>query len=467
MPLHSHKSRFDDLFTIDDMTQPLNLHCISREERSPKAVYQMVHDELLLDGNSRQNMATFCSTWLEPEVRELMRECIDKNMIDKDEYPETAKIESRCVSMLASLWNAKANGTDTDANNKSAAMGCSTTGSSEAAMLGGMALKWNWKAKRIAQGKPYDKPNLICGPVQVCWHKFARYWEIELRELPMKSGEYISTPEAVLAHCDENTIGVVQTLGTTFTGHYEPIEEIHNALDQLQERTGLDIPMHIDAASGGFIAPFIHPDVTWDFRLPRVKSINASGHKFGLAPLGCGWVVWASEEDLPEDLIFRVNYLGGQMPTFALNFSRPGGEVIAQYYNLLRLGHEGYTKVQQACFDAARYFAKGLDQLGLFEFINNSSDGLPLVCWKFKEDVSPPFSLYQLSDELRQRGWLIPAYTLPPNCEKTVVQRIVVRHGTTVNLLYLLLKDIREVVEELTENPPCGTDKEHTSFNHS
>ena len=467
MPLHSHKSRFDDLFTIDDMTQPLNLHCMSREERSPKAVYQMVHDELLLDGNSRQNMATFCSTWLEPEVRELMRECIDKNMIDKDEYPETAKIESRCVSMLASLWNATVKDTAPDAKHNSSAIGCSTTGSSEAAMLGGMALKWNWKAKRVAAGKPFDKPNLVCGPVQVCWHKFARYWEIELREIPMKSGEYTSTPEAVLAHCDENTIGVVQTLGTTFTGHYEPIEDIHNALDELQQRTGIDIPMHIDAASGGFIAPFVHSEVKWDFRLPRVKSINASGHKFGLAPLGCGWVVWASEEDLPEDLIFRVNYLGGQMPTFALNFSRPGGEVIAQYYNLLRLGHEGYTKVQQACLDAARYFAKGLDQLDLFEFISNSSEGLPLVCWKFKEGVSPPFSLYQLSDELRQRGWLIPAYTLPPECEKTVVQRIVVRHGTTVNLLYLLLKDFREAIEELTENPPCATDKEHMSFNHS
>ncbi|SIO29227.1 glutamate decarboxylase [Halodesulfovibrio marinisediminis] len=466
MPLHNHKTTIDDLFTVEAMTKPLNVHRISRKERNPEAVYQMIHDELLLDGNSRQNMATFCSTWLEREVHELMHECIDKNMIDKDEYPQTANIESRCVSMLSNLWNAK-EVTDPAAKDHSPAIGCSTTGSSEAAMLGGMALKWNWKARQKAAGKPYDKPNLVCGPVQVCWHKFARYWEIELRELPMHKGSYMSSPEDVLAHCDENTIGVVQTLGTTFTGHYEPIEEVHAALDKLQQDTGLDIPMHIDAASGGFVAPFMHPEIKWDFRLSRVKSINSSGHKFGLSPLGCGWVIWASEKDLPEDLIFRVNYLGGQMPTFALNFSRPGGEVIAQYYNLLRLGFEGYMKVQGASYDAARFFTEGLKKFGLFEFINDSSKGLPLVCWKFKDNAKAPFSLYQLSDELRQRGWLIPTYTLPPDCEDIVVQRIVVRHGTTVDMLHLLLKDFKEVIDELMESPPCGPDKERKSFNHS
>ncbi|WP_290925179.1 glutamate decarboxylase [Halodesulfovibrio sp.] len=464
MPLHNHKANIDDLFTVEAMAKPLNVHKISRKERNPEAVYQMIHDELLLDGNARQNMATFCSTWVEREVQDLMQECIDKNMIDKDEYPQTAEIESRCVSMLANLWNAKECGDDPTC---SPAIGCSTTGSSEAAMLGGMALKWKWKARRQSAGKPYDKPNLVCGPVQVCWHKFARYWEIELREVPMQEGTYMSSPEDVIARCDENTIGVVQTLGTTFTGHYEPIEEVHAALDTLQQETGLDIPMHIDAASGGFVAPFMHPEIKWDFRLPRVKSINSSGHKFGLAPLGCGWVVWATENDLPEDLVFRVNYLGGQMPTFALNFSRPGGEVIAQYYNLLRLGFEGYIKVQESCFAAAQYFAAGLEQFKMFDFLNNSSKGLPLICWKFKDSVSPPFSLYQLSDALRERGWLIPTYTLPPDCEKTVVQRIVVRHGTSVDLLHLLLKDFSEVIAELNENPPCAPDKERKSFNHS
>lgn len=464
MPLHNHKANIDDLFTVEAMAKPLNVHKISRKERNPEAVYQMIHDELLLDGNARQNMATFCSTWVEREVQDLMQECIDKNMIDKDEYPQTAEIESRCISMLANLWNAKECNDDPTC---SPAIGCSTTGSSEAAMLGGMALKWKWKARRQSAGKPYDKPNLVCGPVQVCWHKFARYWEIELREVPMQKGTYMSSPEDVIARCDENTIGVVQTLGTTFTGHYEPIEEVHAALDTLQQETGLDIPMHIDAASGGFVAPFMHPEIKWDFRLPRVKSINSSGHKFGLAPLGCGWVIWATENDLPEDLVFRVNYLGGQMPTFALNFSRPGGEVIAQYYNLLRLGFEGYIKVQESCFAAAQYFAAGLEQLKLFDFLNNSSKGLPLICWKFKDSVSPPYSLYQLSDALRERGWLIPTYTLPPDCEQTVVQRIVVRHGTSVDLLHLLLKDFSEVIAELNENPPCAPDKERTSFNHS
>ncbi|WP_027362124.1 glutamate decarboxylase [Halodesulfovibrio aestuarii] len=466
MPLHNHKVIIDDLFTTEAMAKPLNVHRISRKERNAEAVYQMIHDELLLDGNSRQNMATFCSTWLEREVHDLMEECIDKNMIDKDEYPQTAEIESRCVSMLSTLWNAK-ECTNHAATDCPPAIGCSTTGSSEAAMLGGMALKWNWKARRIAAGKPYDKPNLVCGPVQVCWHKFARYWEIELRELPMEKGKYMSSPKDVIAHCDENTIGVVQTLGTTFTGHYEPVADVHAALDKLQQETGLDIPMHVDAASGGFVAPFMHPEIKWDFRLPRVKSINASGHKYGLAPLGCGWVIWATEKDLPEDLIFRVNYLGGQMPTFALNFSRPGGEVVAQYYNFLRLGYEGYIKVQEAAFAAARYFAAGLEQFNLFEFINNSSKGLPLICWKLKDDATPPFSLYQLSDGLRERGWLIPTYTLPPNCEEIVVQRIVVRHGTSVDMLSLLLKDFKEVIAELTENPPLNPDKKRTSFNHS
>ena len=466
MPLHNHKSSMDDLFTVEDMATPLNLHTIQPKGRHPAAVYQMIHDELLLDGNSRQNMATFCSTWLEPEVQELMQECIDKNMIDKDEYPQTAEIESRCVSMLSNLWNATPCDVP-EASQCSPAIGCSTTGSSEAAMLGGMALKWNWKARRNAAGLPTNKPNIVTGPVQVCWHKFARYWEVELRELPIEKGIYTSTPESVMRHCDENTIGVVQTLGTTFTGHYEPIENIHNALDTLQKDTGLDIPMHIDAASGGFIAPFLHPHIKWDFRLPRVKSINASGHKFGLAPLGCGWIVWATQYDLPEDLIFRVNYLGGQMPTFALNFSRPGGEVVAQYYNLLRLGREGYTKVQNAAYEAARYFAKGLEQFGLFEFIQNTAKGLPLICWKMRDDVAPPFSLYQLSEELRQRGWLIPTYTLPANCEKTPVQRVVIRHGTTVDLLYLLLKDFGEIIEDLTDTPPCAVDKKRESFNHS
>jgi glutamate decarboxylase len=300
------------------------------DEQDPRHAYAVVHDELMLDGNSRQNLATFCQTWAEPEVHKLMDECIDKNMVDKDEYPQTAEIEARCVHMLADLWNSPS-----AANT----VGCSTTGSSEAAMLGGLAMKRRWEAQRKAAGKPIDKPNLITGPVQICWHKFTRYWDVEHREIPMDRGRLLMTPEEVIKRCDENTIGVVPTLGVTFTGQFEPVQAVSAALDEYQKDTGLDIPIHVDGASGGFLAPFCAPDLVWDFRLPRVKSVNASGHKFGLSPLGVGWVIWRENKDLPEDLIFWVNYLGGNMRDIALNFSRPGGQIVCQYYNFLRLGN--------------------------------------------------------------------------------------------------------------------------------
>ena len=302
-----------------------------------QAVYQTIHNQLVLDGNSRHNLATFCTTWIEPEVRQLMEESADKNMIDKDEYPQTAAIEERCIHMLADLWNSP---------EAASTIGCSTTGSSEAAMLGGLALKWKWRKRQKAQGKSTAAPNLIMGPVQVCWHKFCRYFDVEIREVPMEGGRLLLTPEEVIKRCDENTIGVIVTLGVTFTLQFEPVHEISMALDKLQAETGVNIPVHVDGASGAFLAPFLQPDLLWDFRLHRVKSINASGHKFGLAPLGVGWALWREKQDLPEELIFNVNYLGGNMPTFALNFSRPGGEVICQYYNFLRLGREGYRAIQ-------------------------------------------------------------------------------------------------------------------------
>ncbi len=281
----------DDVYASSDLSVSMPKYKFPAKEHDPRHAYQVVHDELMLDGNSRQNLATFCQTWAEPEVHRLMDESMDKNMIDKDEYPQTAEIEARCVHMLADLWNSP------DAHNT---LGCSTTGSSEAAMLGGMAMKWRWRDKMKAQGKPTDKPNLICGPVQICWHKFARYWDVELREIPMEKDRLIMTPEEVIKRCDENTIGVVPTLGVTFTCQYEPVKEVCDALDKLQEETGLDIPVHVDGASGGFLAPFVDPDLLWDFRLPRVKSINASGHKYGLSPLGVGWAVWREKNICPK-----------------------------------------------------------------------------------------------------------------------------------------------------------------------
>ena len=410
------------------------------------AAYRLVSDELILDGNSRQNLATFCQTWLEPEVRDLMRETLDKNMVDKDEYPQTAAIEARCVHILADLWNSP------EAENT---LGTSTTGSSEAAMLGGMALLWKWRERRRAAGLSTDKPNLICGPVQVCWHKFARYWDIELREIPMEHDRLIMTPDAVLSRADENTIGVLPTLGVTFTGQYEPVQAVSAALDDLQARTGLDIPIHVDGASGGFLAPFTAPDIVWDFRLPRVKSINASGHKFGLAPLGVGWIVWRDASELPEDLIFEVNYLGGNMPTFALNFSRPGGQVIAQSYNFVRLGREGYQRVHQACYDTAMYLAVEIAKLGHFEIINDGSPehGIPAISWKLVEGAEHGFTLFDLADRLRTRGWQVPAYTMPADRQDLAVQRILVRAGFSRDEASLLMDDYRDAIAHFDKHP--------------
>ena len=316
--------------------EPIPKFTMPEHDSRPDAVYRLIHDELLLDGSSRLNLATFVTTWMEPEADRLMAEAFDKNMIDKDEYPQTAEIERRCVNMVAHLFNAPEDGD---------AVGASTIGSSEAVMLGGLAMKWNWRARREAAGKSTDQPNLILGSnVQVVWEKFCRYWDVEPRYIPVPAGRYVITPEEAVERIDENTIGVVAILGTTYTGEFEPIEAIHDAVVASNATTGFDVPVHIDAASGGFVAPFLHPDVKWDFRLPMVKSINVSGHKYGLTYPGVGFVVWRASEDLPDDLVFHVNYLGGDMPTFTLNFSRPGNQIVGQYYNFLRLGMAGYTQ---------------------------------------------------------------------------------------------------------------------------
>jgi glutamate decarboxylase len=449
----------DDIYVSSDHSVRMAKFKMPDYENDPRHVYRLVADELMLDGNSRQNLATFCQTWLEPEVIGLMKLAIDKNMIDKDEYPQTAELEARCVHMLADLWNSP------DAANT---MGTSTTGSSEAAMLGGMALLWNWRERQRAAGNSVDKPNLVTGPVQVCWHKFTRYWDVEHREIPMEGDRLIMNAEEVLKRVDKNTIGVVPTLGVTFTCDFEPVKAVSEALDDLEKETGLSIPIHVDGASGGFLAPFVYPDLEWDFRLPRVKSINASGHKFGLAPLGVGWVIWRDKEDLPEDLIFWVNYLGGNMPTFALNFSRPGGQIVAQYYNFLRLGREGYRKIHQACYETAQYLADEIGKMEPFEIIYDGRGGIPALAWKLKEGVDHGFTLFDLADRLRTRGWLVPAYTLPPNREDLAIQRILVRHGFSRDLASLLLEDYGDAVAHFDKHPVSAplTEEESGSFRH-
>lgn len=466
MALHSVKLKSERAQSVfDTYAQPVSETAIpkykmSKQSNDPQVVKNLILDELLLDGNAKQNLATFCQTYLDDEIHTIMDKCLDKNMIDKDEYPQTAEIENRCVHILADLWNSP---------ESAKTIGCSTTGSSEAAMLGGLALKWKWRERRRKEGKSTDKPNIITGPVQICWHKFARYFDVEIREIPMEHNRLLMTPEEVIKRIDENTIGVVPTFGVTFTLQYEDVKEISDALDKYEKETGLDIPIHVDAASGGFLAPFIQKDIVWDFRLPRVKSINTSGHKFGLSPLGVGWVVWREKSDLPEDLIFNVNYLGGNMPTFALNFSRPGGQIIAQYYNLIRHGKEGYTRIQQACLEHGIFIAEEVKKLGLFELLYDGKTAIPGAAWMLKKGINPGFNLYDLSDRMRMRGWQIASYSLPVNAQDMVIQRVLIRHGFSHDMAQLMIDDLKRCIDYFKKHPVTDSacQEEAGGFSHS
>jgi glutamate decarboxylase len=406
---------------------------------SGEEAYELISSELLLDGAAQLNLATFVTTWMPSTAAILMGKTADKNMIDKDEYPVTAEIESRCVSIISDLWNSPSS---------TNATGCSTTGSSEAAMLAGMALKWRWRERMRAAGKPTDRPNLVMGAnVQVCWEKFCRYWDVEPRLVPMEGERFHLGPQEAVDRCDENTIGVVAILGSTFDGSYEPVKDIAAALDTLQRERGLDVPVHVDAASGGFVAPFIQPDLEWDFRLPRVQSINASGHKYGLVYPGVGWAIWRDHDALPEDLVFNVNYLGGNMPTFALNFSRPGSEVIAQYFMFSHLGKQGYKRVMQTAQDVAKYISAAIAEMGPYRLISDGSD-LPVFAFALAPEVSN-YTVYDVSDRLRQHGWLVPAYSFPENRQDLDVLRIVIRAGMHLEMADLLIDYLRQQTQFL------------------
>jgi glutamate decarboxylase len=381
----------------------------------------------------------------------LMADCSAKNMFDKDVYPQTAELERRCVNILADLWHATEEG---------GATGCSTTGSSEACMLGGMALKWRWRQRRQAAGLPSDRPNLVMGAnVQVCWEKFCRYWDVECRLVPVGPEATCLTAQQAASYCDDNTIGVVAVMGSTYDGAYEPVAAISAALDDLAESKGLDVPIHVDGASGGFIAPFLDPELLWDFRLPRVQSINASGHKYGLVYPGVGWIIWRDRTALPDELVFNVDYLGGQMPTFALNFSRPGAQVVAQYYNFLRLGAHGYREVQHVSRDTARWLAQEIAALGPFALLS-SGEGIPAFAFRVGD---APYSVYDVSDALRVRGWLVPAYAMPPALDDIAVLRIVVRNGFSRDLASMLVDDLAKVDERLRADHPGRADR---GFHH-
>ncbi len=423
--------------------------------------YNLIKDHLLLDGIAQQNLVTFCQTYSDENVHRIMDDCIDKNMIDKDEYPATAELENRCVHMIADLWSSP------DAKNTA---GCSTTGSSEAAMLGGLAMKFRWRNKRKAAGLPYDKPNIVTGPVQVCWQKFARYFDVELREVPIEENRLGLTGDIISQYVDENTIGVVPTFGVTYTCNYEPVADICAALDKIQADKGWDIPVHVDGASGGFVAPFVEPDIVWDFRLPRVMSINASGHKFGLAPLGVGWVVWREFKDLPDDLIFWVNYLGGNAPTFALNFSRPAGQIVSQYYLFNHLGREGYKNIFTNLYSDAQHIGSAMVALKDFDifFDGDSKKGIPAISWTLNPKQTN-YSLYDLSDRLRMRGWNVSAYSMLPNIDNVVVMRLVLRHGFSREMADLFIADVQRALEYFEKHPIAvlQTAAEANSHDHS
>jgi glutamate decarboxylase len=444
---------------LEEMAATLPIHEIGDTGLDSETAYELISSELLLDGQARLNLATFVTTYMPSIAAKLMSDTADKNMIDKDEYPQTAEIEARCVNILADMWRSPEH---------EQATGCSTTGSSEAAMLGGLALKWRWRERMREAGKPTDRPNLVMGiNVQVCWEKFCRYWDIEPRLVPMEGNRFHLEPEEAVAKCDENTIGVVAILGSTFDGSYEPVKEIAAALDELEEREGCYVPVHVDAASGGFVAPALQPDLEWDFRIKRVQSINASGHKYGLVYPGVGWAIWRNEDALPRDLVFDVNYLGGHMPTFALNFSRPGSEVIAQYYMFTTLGREGYRRIMEGAQNVATHLSSEIGKMGPYQLISEGRD-LPVFAFALNPDVKN-YTVFDVSDKLRQYGWLVPAYTFPENRQDLSVLRIVIRAGMTMTMADHLLDHMHDVTAFLQSLdgplPDPGTE-ERTAFAH-
>ena len=429
-----------------------------------RAAYQIIHDELNLDGNPALNLASFVTTWMEPEADKLIMESIGKNYVDNDEYPQTQIIQNRVVNMLARLFNAP---------NKCNSIGSGTIGSSESIMLGLLAHKWTWKKRREAEGKSTDKPNIVMGAdVHTVWEKFARYFDVELKLIPLKKNMcktteteitkvmssfscisgleediYTITADEIKALVDENTIAVGAVAGTTFTGQMDPIEEINTALLEIKESKGWDIPIHVDAASGGFVLPFLYPEIKWDFRLEQVRSINVSGHKYGLVYPGVGWLIFKDKTDLPEELIFNINYLGGIMPNYSLNFSKGSGTIIAQYYNLIRLGMDGYKNIMENMQENASYLAAKLNGSTKFEVINKSIT-FPMVTVQLH---NCDFTVFHLSEKLRQKGWIVPAYTLPANAEDIAVLRMVVKESFSKDMVEMLYSDMMEAVEKLEQ----------------
>ncbi|WOH13236.1 hypothetical protein DCAR_0832745 [Daucus carota subsp. sativus] len=415
------------------------------ENSMPKdAAYQIINDELMLDGNPRLNLASFVTTWMEPECNKLMMDSINKNYVDMDEYPVTTDLQNRCVNIIANLFNAPL-------EDGEAGVGVGTVGSSEAIMLAGLAFKRKWQNRRRAEGKPFDKPNIVTGAnVQVCWEKFANYFEVELKEVKLREGYYVMDPVKAVELVDENTICVAAILGSTLNGEFEDVKLLNDLLLEKNKLTGWDTSIHVDAASGGFIAPFLYPELEWDFRLPLVKSINVSGHKYGLVYAGIGWIIWRNKEDLPEELIFHINYLGADQPTFTLNFSKGSSQIIAQYYQLIRLGYEGYKNIMENCHENAMVLKEGLESTGRFNIVSKDN-GVPLVAFSLKDNLR--YNEFEISDMLKRFGWIVPAYTMPPDAQHVTVLRVVIRQDFSRTLAERLVIDINKVIKQLDALP--------------
>jgi glutamate decarboxylase len=402
---------------------------------------RLVGEELVLDGIPFRNLATFVTTWMEPQAQRVIADNLHRNYIDHAEYPQTAEIEQRCIRMLADLFHAPGETT-----------GTRTQGSSEAIMLGALSLKWKWRARREAAGKSTDRPNLVFGgDVHVVWEKFCRYFDVEPRIIPLQPHKFTIGPEDVEPHVDENTIGVAAVLGTTFTGHADDIVGIDALLRRLRDERGLEIPMHVDGASGAFVWPFLYPDSEWDFRLETVHSINVSGHKYGLVYPGLGWLIFREPADLPEDLVFYENYLGKRDATFTLNFSTGSSMVLAQYYNFVRYGHEGYRYIMETMQRNARALAEEIVAIGEFELVGEpGAEQLPLVAFKLTENPDRGYDEFDIASQLAaERGWMLPAYTLPPNAEHVTIMRALVKRALGHSLATTLAGDIAQACETL------------------
>nr|AYU58580.1 glutamic acid decarboxylase 1 [Psilocybe cubensis] len=452
----------------DEDAADLPKYTLPKHGINSKAAYQLLHDETALDGNPLLNLASFVHTWMPEDADKLIMENINKNIVDMDEYPAASLIHNRCISMLADLWKAPKEGK---------VIGTATAGSSEAIMLGGLALKKRWQEARKAAGKDYFHPNIVFGSnAQVALEKFARYFDVETRLVPVKEENgFVMNPHDAIPYIDENTIGVIVILGSTYTGHFEDVKLMSDLLDDLEKRTGLDVKIHVDGASGAFIAPFAYPHLKWSFDVPRVVSINTSGHKFGLVYAGLGWVLWRDESFLHRDLVFELHYLGSTEYSFTLNFSKPAAPVIAQMFNFLNLGFEGYKKIAYKDMRNARMLSRALESTTYFKVFsnihvprnsdsahvssNNKDDpetyhaGLPVVAFRLSDEFNqnyPNVRQVWIQTLLRTKGWIVPNYNAPLGAENIEILRIVVRETLSEDLIERLIVDIVAVTESLT-----------------